>query len=72
MATFVNDCPHCGASSAAFNIPYASENPVRGMYWNALAICPACEMASMFVHDGKAQISLDSLETLQAIATSTY
>lgn len=42
MATFVNDCPHCGASSAAFNIPYASENPVRGMYWNALAICPAC------------------------------
>ncbi|WP_347467546.1 DUF4145 domain-containing protein [Burkholderia stagnalis] len=42
MATLVHDCPHCGATKAAFNIPYANVHQTDPHQWNALGTCPAC------------------------------
>ncbi|WP_260428215.1 DUF4145 domain-containing protein [Burkholderia sp. Bp9031] len=42
MATIVHDCPHCGASLAAFVPIGATVHPKRADFWNLLATCPAC------------------------------
>ncbi|MDN7754082.1 DUF4145 domain-containing protein [Burkholderia gladioli] len=42
MPTIVTDCPHCGASNAAFNVTYANPHYLRRESWNTLAICPSC------------------------------
>jgi hypothetical protein len=43
MATLVADCPHCGASHAAFPIVFTSIHPSKGReFFNVFGWCPAC------------------------------
>jgi hypothetical protein len=42
MPILVHDCPHCGATKASFNIPYANVHQTDRHQWNAIGICPAC------------------------------
>ncbi|WP_239482878.1 DUF4145 domain-containing protein [Paraburkholderia sp. C35] len=42
MGIFIQDCPHCPAAHAAFNVVFAQQQPNKPQYWNALCVCPAC------------------------------
>jgi hypothetical protein len=42
MATLVHNCPHCGATHAAFTIVFCMPQPQREQFWNVFALCPAC------------------------------
>ncbi|WP_232446001.1 DUF4145 domain-containing protein [Burkholderia ubonensis] len=42
MATIVTDCPHCGATHAAFVLAFAQPSLAQQGIWNVFAACPAC------------------------------
>ncbi|WP_186062181.1 DUF4145 domain-containing protein [Burkholderia gladioli] len=65
MPTLVHDCPHCGATKAAFTIPYSERNPTSGSLWNALGVCPACGYPAAIVahtHPGQPIHNLTNLQ----------
>lgn len=42
MATFVIDCPHCRATSAAYAVVQGGPHPTKAHHWNLFGVCPAC------------------------------
>lgn len=50
MAILRRDCPHCPATSVAFEIKFAERNHRQGgMAWNCLGMCGACSAPICFI-----------------------